>query len=267
MTTFVSAADLGYEGYTKEAPEIVSPENSPPSSPTISSQPGRHVWFMDARNTVHEFEGIDKEDSDLVQALWQQSWEMYEGKQLLKVKARRFRSTGLGILLADTFKDPNPHLCQKSLNAFTQLPSDLYNRGIERYLSKEHDMQRTKKKKQILQDVLAQARSLNSVRNMPSVEKQNILSLFAKHLSRDAELFARRIGLADEQAVDKESMEGAEIMAEYLKQLQNQKKMEQHRKDSRTVRASGNEGQNVSSSSQQQQTPSLKDQRLRARQA
>lgn len=219
MPPLLTAADLGYEPMEGKA------------SATQVIPVRRRVRFAEERNTVLEFEAVDNEDEELVRKLWHQPEDMQECKQALKLRARRWRQTGLGILLNSTFQDPNPLLCQKCLNAFAQLPEDLYNRGIERYLSKLHDMQRTTRKRSNLKDVLAHARSLDAVSNMPLEEKQNVLALFARHLNRDAELFARRIAKADEIAVTEgDDPSGADIMFNYLKHLEREKKMEQQQK-------------------------------------
>jgi hypothetical protein len=91
-------------------------------------------------------------------------------------------------------------------------------------------MQRTSKKRSISQDILAQATSLDGVKHMPLDEKQNVLALFARHLSRDSEVFARRCGKADEVAVQEgDDPTAADIMVNYLKHLEQQQKMEHQR--------------------------------------
>ena len=247
--------------------------NTDISSAKPKQQQRRRVYFVEERNRIHEFQPIDKEDTDLVAALWQQPWEMYECKQSIKTRARQWRSTGLGMLLADTFhstgdllqqqqpsipgigntpnnnssskqkKRMNPHLCQKQLNTFAQLPDEFYNRGVERYLSRQHDQERTLCKRSILQEIVVQAQNLrrqqrqsnNSNNSQDSSATTRLLqeqqqaaeylSRFAQQLNRDAALFARRCGRADEVAVRKGTADSPEVayrLVDYLIELEQE---------------------------------------------
>jgi len=140
-------------------------------------------------------------EEGIAEKLWYQPWERKEHKRAIKRDAREWRQTGLGILLHDTFVNPNPKETQCCLNAFVQLADEAYSRGIERYLSQQHDEQRVERKRNFVQDVLEQARYLDSLRNVSEDEKRDKLAEFSALQSKCAEVFARRIGKADETVV------------------------------------------------------------------
>jgi hypothetical protein len=206
-----------------------SPVAAAKEEPSCSKQAAKKksVTFVEEKNTILEFDSIDREDTELVTSLWHQPWEMHGSKEIMKSRARQWRKTGLGILLDDVFDDPEhgPLLTQKRLNAFVQLPDELYMRGVERYLSRKHDQERTARKRSIVRDVVVQAESLKGVKNMPLKERQTVLALFAKQYSRDAELYARRIAKADEVCLLKgEDPSQAEMLVEYLVHLEREAK-------------------------------------------
>ena len=88
---------------SQSSASLLSTTESPPRKKDgSSSSRKRRVYFVEERNTVCEFEPIDNADTELVGSLWQQPWEMFESRQALKARARQWRTTGLGILLADT---------------------------------------------------------------------------------------------------------------------------------------------------------------------
>lgn len=162
------------------------------------------VRFDDQCNHIHEIEPMVLVQEGLtVEELWYQPWERKEHKREMKRDAKLWRQSGLGVLLHDTFVNPNPKLAQACLNAFTQLGDADYVRGSERYLSLPHDEQRSERKRDFVQDVLEQARYLDTIKNLSPDEKTTKLAEFASLQSRCAEVFARRIGSADETAVRK----------------------------------------------------------------
>jgi hypothetical protein len=176
-----------------------------PSNHPGSALPRRKgVRFDDQRNRIVEIEPMVNADEGItVEELWYQPWERKEHKRQLKLSAREWRQTGLGILLHDTFVNPNPKQAQSCLNAFTQLADSEYSRGIERYLSQQHDEQRIERKRSFVQDVLQQARYLETIRTLTDDEKVLKLAEFSALQSKCAEVFARRIGKADETVVQK----------------------------------------------------------------
>lgn len=233
----------------------------------------RRVYFVEERNIVHEFQPVDLSDLALVTALWQQPAEMYNCKQALKSSARQWRSTGLGMLLADTFHSTgdlkgkannsindgsdrnsnsnvkqrmNPRLCQKQLNTFAQLPDEFYNRGIERYLSRKHDHERTMCKRSIIQEIVFQSEQLrrqqqkqkrsvaqkgeeSSTTQQEQQHQAEYLARFAQQLNRDAAIFARRCGRADELAVRRgaaENLDAAYRLVDYLIELYHEQQQQ-----------------------------------------
>lgn len=163
----------------------------------------QRVHFVAKADTVLEVESY-MEDAALVPKLWYNAQELKVLKSDIKESAREWRKTGLGILLHDTFDkqtDDHPELTQKCLNAFAQLSESEYNRGIERYLSRQHDEKRVQVKHNHVQDVLEQERYLQNHSRLSVEQRRMKLAEFAQLQSKAAEVFARRVGKADERAV------------------------------------------------------------------
>lgn len=206
---------------------VDAPLRSAMASPSKNkkSLPARRVYFVERRNTLLEFEGVDKCDFKLIEQLWQQGWEMNGTKQKMKARARQWRTTGLGILLHDAFycdHDLPPTLCQNQLNTLARLPDELNNRGIERYLSRKHDTERTARKRAFVQDVVDQYEVLREQVDcdiLTNNELWDVLGDYSRSMNLAAEVFARRLGKADEVATRRgeyaDSRE-AEIVMEYL---------------------------------------------------
>jgi hypothetical protein len=167
-----------------------------------AKDPNVHVRFLDT-HTVVEVESVLNAEEEIVEKLWYQPHELKIQKALLKQDAREWRKTGLGILLQDAFVNPDPKKGQAQLNAFAQLGDTEYARGIERYLCRAHDEQRVERKRDFIQDVLEQWRYLDSLKQFTTEEKMVKLAEFSALQSKCAEVFARRMGTADETAVTK----------------------------------------------------------------
>jgi hypothetical protein len=164
------------------------------------SAPCKGVRFNDERNQVVEIQTVITLEEGIVEKLWYQPWEHQENKRTMKEEAREWRKTGLGILLRDVFASPNESRTQRCLNAFAQLADGEYARGIERHLSQQHDRQRVQGRRNFIQDVLEQARYLESHPFLSEDEKSNKLAEFSALQSKCSEVFARRLGKADEAA-------------------------------------------------------------------
>jgi len=188
------------------------------------------VTFNESIET-REFEPVTElGDPDIVGKLWFQPWEKQENKRMMRERAREWRRLGWGVLLHDSFTNPNPKLTQSCLNAFTQLSDPDYCRGMERYLSQEHDEQRSERKRSVIDDVLEQARYLESRRNLSYDEKCAKLAEFSALQSKCAEVFARRIGKADEAvALQGEDPEQASKLVGKLLRRQQQQESGQRR--------------------------------------
>lgn len=246
---------------------IKSASSSKPSA--SSNKKKRRVLFVEERNTVREFEAVDNADEDLLESLWQQGYEMLECKQTIKVRAKKWRQTGMGMFLNDVYhcdNDLSPALCQKQLNAFAQLPDDMHMRGVERYLSRKHDQERTSRKRTILGQVVAQFNSLQAHTNLTQAESERLLAQFARRLNQDAELFARRIGKADELVVRQGEAKNIQPALELLDYL-HKAELEKIHKGSN----SSGRGQTTSQQSSQLKPPPVAaftaGRRLQARQA
>jgi hypothetical protein len=167
----------------------------------ISAPSPKGVRFNDECNQVLEIQSVMTIEEGIVEKLWYSPSYHKENKQAIRDEAREWRKTGLGILLQDTFVSPNAPLAQHCLNAFAQLAEGEYMRGIERHLCREHDEQRVKRRRNFVQDVLEQARYLESHPFLSEDEKRTKLAEFSALQSKCAEVFARRLGKADETAI------------------------------------------------------------------
>lgn len=165
--------------------------------------PRKGVHFQDHCRVILVRPLVELEDGLCVEDFWYQSWERSESKRELKREAKEWRRSGLGVLLHDTFSNPNPKQVQACLDAFVRLSDDEYCRGAERFLSQQHDQQRVERKKSFVHDVIEQARYLESIKNMSQDEKMEKLAEFSALQSKCAAVFARRIGRADETAIVK----------------------------------------------------------------
>ena len=239
------------------------------TAPTMNRKkkapPKRRVFFVEEKNTVQYFEAVDHEDTELIESLWQQGWEMYNCKQDIKVTARKWRQTGLGVFLNDAYhcdNDLSPTLCQKQLNTLAQLPDEMHMRGVERYLSRKHDQERTTRKRSIIREVVCQFRTLQhqvDCNALGLAESQQMLSRFARSLNQDAEVFARRMGKADEVVMRQgpaPSIKPAQDLLEYVHSLE----LERMRRGGRAMKSS------PAASANPQHTPPY-GRRLQARQA
>lgn len=181
----------------------------------VSVQKG--VRFVEEYNTVLEVESVLNVEEGIEEKLWYPPDYHRECKMIIKREAKEWRKSGLGILLRDCFVDPNPTQSQLCLNAFTQLSDNDYFRGLERYLSQEHDIQRIQRKRDYILDVVEQARYLGSLRGLTEDERRDKLAEFSTLQSKCAEVFAQRLGKADEQVVKKG--EDPEAAAELVSKL------------------------------------------------
>ena len=166
----------------------------------VQQQEERRVHFDDSFNQLFEIEPVVNIEEGIVEKLWYQPWERKEAKRAIKRDAQEWRKTGLGLLLHDTFADPNPKKTQSCLNAFVQLADAEYVRGIERHLSQKHYEQRMERKTNFVSDVLEQAYYLSTLKHLSEDEKRERLAEFSALQSKCAEVFARRLGRADETA-------------------------------------------------------------------
>ncbi|CAB9503577.1 expressed unknown protein [Seminavis robusta] len=168
-----------------------------------AEMPTQRVRFNDECNQIVEVQSVITVEEGIVEKLWYQPWEHKENKRAIKRDARQWRKSGLGILLRDTFGNPNPQHTQTCLDAFVQLADADYVRGIERHLSQQHDEMRVERKRFFVQDVVEQARYLQAHPNLTEDEKLTKLAEFSTLQSKCAEVFAHRIGKADERVVRK----------------------------------------------------------------
>ena len=235
-----------------------------------AASPKRRVVFVEARNTVREFLSVDPTDSDLLETLWQQVWEMEECKHHIRVRAKQWRRTGMGVFLNYAYlcdNDLAPALCQEQLNTLSQLPDEFHMRGVERYLCRKHDQDRTNRKRAVVQDIVGQFHTLQaqvSIGTMTQAKADQVLGQFARQLNEDAELFARRIAKADEVAMKKGPAKNIQPAMELMEHLHN---LEIERTRKGTTRASSASSSAGSGGPIKSQSTAFSGRRLQARQA
>ena len=130
--------------------------------------------------------------------LWYKREDYKEWKQSSRTDARAWRQKGYGILLEDCFEQQASRNVQKYITAFAQLNDEDYLRGVERYLNKKHDMERTSAKQRAIQGVLVHQRRLQKRGDYAADELAEELAFLLQEYSRPARRFASRIGKADE---------------------------------------------------------------------
>jgi len=125
-------------------------------------------------------------------------------KEVMDSKAR-----GYGYLLEGSFENPVFDV-QRQLNLFCQLHSapDTTPRGLERYLSQEHDRERKEARLKCIHDVLAENNTLRLKDGIRVSEKEICyrIAKVSRSASRTSRRFARRFGKADERAVWKREL-------------------------------------------------------------
>jgi hypothetical protein len=132
------------------------------------------------------------------------SWLAPEEYQVLKKQVREeadaLKPKGYGLLLKNGFDETQPTQTQRQLDALAQLPGEHYPRGSEVYLSRQHREERDEIHERLVKAVLKRQRTLKT-KDMPKdVVAEKLRNVSKKH-SRSSRLFARRLGLADQRAV------------------------------------------------------------------
>jgi hypothetical protein len=144
--------------------------------------------------------------------------ELTERKEGRRTVAEGCRHNGYGILLMDSFKDPVAHV-QKHINAFVQLPEQYYARGLERWVSRKHDMERKAIKSQCIQNLLAEQDNLLYTGGCSDAELWKRMGAVSREGSRSARRFARRIGKADELVVREGDLIDTNIAMNMVKEI------------------------------------------------
>lgn len=114
-------------------------------------------------------------------------------------EAHLIKSKGYGILLRDCFQGPED-VVQDNINAFARLPEEVCGRGLEKYLSRQHDEERLRVRETAKNAVLSGQKSLKN-QGKSSEQISTKLAATLREYSLSAKLFARRLAIADELAV------------------------------------------------------------------
>lgn len=154
------------------------------------------IQFDLERNQVLEFQ-FDCED--IIDQIWYSGDEYIRMKATSREESRAWRRLGYSVLLKDTFEDPNPN-CQEFLNAFVRLEEDLSRRGLERHLCRQHAEERSDRKDCARQAVFVSQERL-ARRGVKGEELVERIAQAYSNQCRQAEMFARRLAIADELVV------------------------------------------------------------------
>lgn len=179
----------------------------------------RSISFDFEKNTTRIFEVNEVHP----QEIWFIGEDHTDMKNRCKIEAREWRKLGYSVLLNDSFEYPRNDV-QDYLNAFTQLPDRLNRRGIERQCSRKHGDERSELKERSRQSVF-RAQEQFKKQGMGKDELVEKLSLCYICACRNARIFARRMGKADEveiQRLDKLDSFGYEATSELVERILEQ---------------------------------------------
>lgn len=177
------------------------------------------VSFDLEKNTTRLFEA----NKEQPQEIWFTGDDHTDMKNRCKVEAREWRKLGYSILLNDSFEYPRNDV-QDYLNAFAQLPDRLNRRGIERQCSRKHGDERSDLKERARQSVFRSQEQFKK-EGMSPEELSEKLSLCYICACRNARIFARRMGKADEieiQRIDRMDSFGYEGTSELVERILEQ---------------------------------------------
>jgi hypothetical protein len=132
----------------------------------------------------------------LYEDLWFTAEEYEAIKTQSRTEARAWRKMGYSMLLKETFDMPR-HDVEDFINAFCSMEGHLNQRGLERHCSRKHGEERTDCKDRARQSVF-DAQTRLSKEGLKADELADSISASYINACREAKIFARRIGKADE---------------------------------------------------------------------
>lgn len=130
--------------------------------------------------------------------LWFAPEELVDLRNQVKEHAEHLKAKGYGMLLKNVF-DENNKSVQKHINALAKLPGRECPRGTEVYLFHQHRDQVDRNHSNVVKNVLNRQRLLRQ-RNI-ELGEDKLRSISRKH-SRNSRIFARRVGIADQRAIN-----------------------------------------------------------------
>lgn len=154
----------------------------------------KKVRFVEEDNCV-----IQISAEDAVSSLWLGSEEYIDLKKEAREQADFLRFKGYGVLLKRCFDSATE--VQKHINALAQLPGAEYPLGVEQYLSQQHGEERDWTKDKVRQAVLNRQHILTE-RNVPAELVSEKLRAVSRKHSRGSRIFARRLGIGLEHALN-----------------------------------------------------------------
>ena len=184
----------------------------PPSAASPSPSPSRRirrsVCFAEDHNTTHILHDLCPEDQ------WTSQEEFEDTKKGMKRKIQEWKMKGYNVLLRNTFDNPHPTV-QHNINAYSQLDERDCVRGMERSLSTNLDQKVAAVKRRCIKTVLSHQRLMKKENVSPDIMQEE-LAVVSKMQSRSCVLFARRLGKADELAVQNDDVSAAHKLVQDL---------------------------------------------------
>ena len=146
------------------------------------------VQFAPQEKLVHFFQVLERQDS------WLTAEDCIRFKEQARRTAKARKKLGYGTVLEDTFENPKP-ATQHLINDYVKQVGDS-QRGLERWINTQHAKDRVQCKAECIQKVIMFQKQMKRREvNIDVVERE--LAMVSTSLSRNAKVFARRIGKAD----------------------------------------------------------------------
>lgn len=174
--------------------EVVVPASAAP----LSKPPSNRVFRFAADNALTTVHVLDEPGDCIVyEDLWFSDQEFFEIKSQSRNDAREWRRQGYSALLKDVYSSSAAD-AQDYITTFVQMEGHLHCRGLERYCCRHHGEERSYAKERARDAVLItqyrlQQRAVKDV----GESMDSIASAYIKEC-REAKVFARRLGHADE---------------------------------------------------------------------
>ena len=126
--------------------------------------------------------------------LWFSKRDFRDTKKDLEEQGKQWRTKGYDILLKDVYKNG----CREQLDIYVQLPGADYMRGAETWLCETLQQERTLARHRAVSTTIEKEIKLKSTLILSPEEIAQQLAVLYQELSRPAQDFAKRMGMADE---------------------------------------------------------------------
>ena len=168
------------------------------------------IFFDDEKDSIDAKRGEDSCCCCVTPSRTCLMWEKVR-KESLELKSK-----GIGILVRDSFHSP-AQVAQEQINTFVQLPPEVCGRGLEKYLSRQHEEERLFAKETARATVLTGQKTMKQQGHSPEKIAAR-LSARLRECSLAAKVFARRMAIADELAARLDEV-GTDMAQNIVKEL------------------------------------------------